>query len=482
MAHKHNQQSAYEDQWQKAFEEAEITPSPAVWDRIDNSLTARENGRYKRGIVFYRWVAAASVVSLLAMGYLLWSEVMSTDNDSRLTDQPAEMRLRSPQATQDKTGRSSSEGGSTEQAAAGETDELSASGKGTALAEREAAESPEKTADIASTPKATGRSYAAGTSGSAQPPATVAQQAKEPTGSSGRGITLVNPSGFNRLPLASLDLQAPSRLYRVPQQPDEKEDENEVRFFAGLNLGTNLFDPNFSPGASGNLAMAEASPMVNDYLLQANRNNFSALGQAAPARSGLQATPRLSFSYGVDVGMMISEHFSLESGLDYGRMGTATSTNWFSEDYGQGTRTPVLATNLAEAEQLEFSPRQQELSSTFDFVSLPLRLAYNLDFHRFRLSLSSGAAANFFLGNEISDESGQLNTLRLDAGEASPYRDVYYSALLGAALQYRLDENYALSLSPNYQFSLTELSSDQSGIVSQPNIFAIDLGLRFNFK
>ncbi len=50
------------------MQDAEASPSADLWARIDHSLTVQENGQYKRGMLFYRQLAAACVTLLLIAG------------------------------------------------------------------------------------------------------------------------------------------------------------------------------------------------------------------------------------------------------------------------------------------------------------------------------------------------------------------------------------------------------------------------------
>ena len=52
----------FEEHWKSAFEDAEQPPSDRVWWSIENTLTQAEGGTMKRKLIFYKRLAAASVV------------------------------------------------------------------------------------------------------------------------------------------------------------------------------------------------------------------------------------------------------------------------------------------------------------------------------------------------------------------------------------------------------------------------------------
>ncbi len=60
-----NKEPNFEGMWSDAFEGKEMKPSPELWQKLDNHLANQESKKYRKGIFFYKWVAAASVVLLL---------------------------------------------------------------------------------------------------------------------------------------------------------------------------------------------------------------------------------------------------------------------------------------------------------------------------------------------------------------------------------------------------------------------------------
>jgi hypothetical protein len=60
---------SFEEQWKEAFDEASVSPDPALWDRLDAQLANQETQKYKRKLyVFKMRVAATVALLLLALG------------------------------------------------------------------------------------------------------------------------------------------------------------------------------------------------------------------------------------------------------------------------------------------------------------------------------------------------------------------------------------------------------------------------------
>jgi hypothetical protein len=62
-----SERQRFEENWKSAFENAEQSPSDRVWWSIDTALTNAEGGSMRRKVVFYKRLAAASVVLALAL-------------------------------------------------------------------------------------------------------------------------------------------------------------------------------------------------------------------------------------------------------------------------------------------------------------------------------------------------------------------------------------------------------------------------------
>ncbi|MBL3657415.1 hypothetical protein [Fulvivirga sediminis] len=59
--------SNFDDQWQQAFEDAELEVSNHVWERIELDLANANNSKMKRRLLFFQLLAAASVVFALTI-------------------------------------------------------------------------------------------------------------------------------------------------------------------------------------------------------------------------------------------------------------------------------------------------------------------------------------------------------------------------------------------------------------------------------
>ena len=64
--------SRFEEEWRKAFEEAELPPNNDVWARLDAHLANQESRKYKNRLVWFQRIAAGVLLLLLGSGAWLW--------------------------------------------------------------------------------------------------------------------------------------------------------------------------------------------------------------------------------------------------------------------------------------------------------------------------------------------------------------------------------------------------------------------------
>ena len=121
------------------------------------------------------------------------------------------------------------------------------------------------------------------------------------------------------------------------------------------------------------------------------------------------------------------------------------------------------------------------INNAYEFVSVPMQIGYQVAIRKLNFILSSGVAANFFLGNNISAPASPLTNTRVSAEENSPFKALYYSGVLSGGVNYHILENYSFSLTPSYAFALTELTRQESAIDSQPYSFGINVGFQYQF-
>ncbi len=508
MADMQPNQKPWENQWQQAFEGAETPPPAHVWKNIEGELAVQETGKYRRGFLLYRAVAA---VLLLLIAGLTWyiidqqptknaNVVIDLENSPNRVEQSAEVPPASLPTLPDAS-TSSSETPLTETGTQIESSSLAADQPNqTSGSPSDPAEAPTEPVPVAeSSAEATdntARRFSAINPGSevsdnpdqvvSAQPATVEEGRSEVT-----WVATVAPVASETVADTSplrLPTQSQTTLYRVPQIPtaSPEKDRPSLSLFAGLSLAPGYFDPQFQANASdfGAVALSPSPSPSLDVSELRSANSYET--PASSSTIGVENKPELSFTYGFDVGMRLSDHWVLESGVDYNRFSTSTASRWVVADVASGQQYAFVATNANTLDNnLNQAPNTStDLNNAYEFIAVPMKVGYRRSVSRFQFTLSSGVAANFFLRNAISASSAasELSTYRISASEkGSPYNDVYYSGLLSGGVNYNVLGRYYLSLTPTYAFALTPLTRVDSNLDSNPYSFGVNVGFQYQF-
>lgn len=80
--------SGFEEEWRRAFEEAELPPANDVWSRLDAHLANQESRKYKNRLVWFQRIAAGVLLVLLGGGAWLW--MVRQAPDTQLAGGPAQ--------------------------------------------------------------------------------------------------------------------------------------------------------------------------------------------------------------------------------------------------------------------------------------------------------------------------------------------------------------------------------------------------------
>ena len=101
---------------------------------------------------------------------------------------------------------------------------------------------------------------------------------------------------------------------------------------------------------------------------------------------------------------------------------------------------------------------------------------------KINIKLNAGVVANFYMGNTITGQDGNFESLELDPGLSSPYRTVSFSGITGVSVGYNFLNNFDLIVEPNYSQALQPLTRVESDFNASPSGFGMMAGLRYRFR
>lgn len=522
--------SDFEKDWQKAFDQAEMPVENDIWSNIDAQLANKDAEKYKRKIVFYKWVAAASIVFAITLSYFSYNINMSgpslvTTDD--LTTPPIALK-----AIEENTLPSATLDGNDQKEVVADVlndqSSLQKANGDNATTNNALAQISTKDSD-ATGPTENNVDIVTEERKVSQEP--LMAKSIEEVSSTISGGTLINSSDKDEKQTASMDINAiadaqytapaeakildysafedntevanttfldtkigkpydlqyhaqlldPPYIYAIPgigmERAHKNNNERKI-LWAGLNIGSGMFDPNFENGSN-------YQPKTSPALSQTYAQGRESMPQDASFKENTNAG--ITYSLGVNFGIRLTPKWVVQSGIQYAHKSASTSsTTYLRNNVDTKTKPTYLgqesnAMTNNSASTATFA-QEYDLLNSFEFASIPLKAGYLLIDRKVGLMLTAGIGADIFLSNTISESNNKLDEVKMEAGNDSPFRDVNFNGLLGAEIFYQISRQYHLTLEPNYSMALNPFTKAGETFKSSPQTFGITAGLKYYWK
>lgn len=492
----------FEESWKNAFDKAEVTPSEQVWNNIELDLEKAKGSDLRRRIIFYKLVAAASVIFAMAVGgvgfYNAFRSSSPVNDQIALEDSPGQpsaathpepspvtpdpSRNDPPEDASNPTRENTSRNPGSNPAEPRQSiirpdseDRTIAGNQNDSFSIR-ASDPVNDNARSANAERVTGN-----------------QQERITLAAVGKGSDLLDDMQYRSLP----PLYTPQPKQLVLPAEKKQEVDPVLRMLAGL-------DQREKEIQGGEKNKRESDHHENLWTsVGFAAGSFKSVQSASPASApppslamNALTTPIVdretsasgySYSMGVNVGTRISDKWVLQGGVNYlSQSSEYTANNVVVASTGyQQQRFRAMSTNElinADAEDLNnkiLYSAPYGVNNSMRYLSIPMQAGYLLVNKTFGLQLNAGVATDLFLQNTISADSDHLEKTSQPVGSDSPYRAVNLSGLLGTEFSYRFGENYRISLNPGIRYPFNTIYKSELGVQSTPLTF--DVGLRFRY-
>ncbi len=458
MTGQKNTEGKFEKEWRDSLDGAEVTPPSAVWGEIDRNLAYAELSVYKSRNLYYKWAVAAILLIAVSLSTFQFLYFQSNEGDI-IADY---IQILAPENVNQGTVNVPSKIIFNEKL---QTNNISRSRK-------------------------TSLSGGQGNSGDNKIP--------ESKGALLAG-SFEDESVFRKwiglaidskkvIALANIEQSYDQvTFYKIPVYHFERTGKSNLadKYWAGLDVGSGSFDPNFQSGGSSLVAQnldfnPAAFSLTSNELLDTNSPTM---------REGMTAGE--SVSLGVNFGLKLSKRWSLQSGLQYARSGSTTETNVViqSTQINEGLPATSQAKSVTqylkvveEEAVVEYDYRDVSLRNQFQFASVPVTAGYRLLDQKFSLQLNAGLITNFYMGNRLEGIGNEIAELTIGPGDESPYKNVSFSGLAGIEFGYQFMKNFDLIIEPNYRQGINNLTKDGSNFSTNPSGFGLLTGIRYNFN
>jgi hypothetical protein len=253
----------------------------------------------------------------------------------------------------------------------------------------------------------------------------------------------------------------------APEEIEETKKEKSHSNVLWLALGGSA--GNYTPNTSSSNAASSASSF------SAGPQNYDAFNKTT---SPPKPSPKVGASY--SVGVMVGKKFGrivLQGGINMSRQQISYVSNYDSKTSGVSKAAVSDYLQNNSSAQLSFT-NEYTVNSTMEVVSIPVQVGYMIIDRKLGWQFNTGVSPDFFIRNVLVDQSGAHGKFTQEAGSASPYRSVNWSALVNTELSYKIGKQYRISLVPGIRYSFNSILKEPTDN-GRPIIF--DVGFRFRY-
>ncbi len=461
-----NRNRKFEDSWRGAFYGKEMSPSSELWNNLDAHLANKEAKKYRKGIFFYKWVAAAAV--FIAFGLGIYSYVEFGNNQTELADK-----------TEVNSDIGKGENSEPKISSENDTEELSNREREIATNQRGNENTMNTTPNFDASSKPESISINAtnnlgGNINQGKPSLPIAINelpASQQQITAFKNRSLLAFMGGRGLTLASLELENPDLVIKkfviFADDPFKKTTDNLKDVWAGIDVAGGQFDPNVLGG--GNAVSS----------LKGQADSKSVFNQSFES-----VTPGNSYSFNVNVGKKIAKRWMLQSGLSYLNYSSNTTTNTYFVDNNNLKTAAFYNLSSDDLENVATIKNASNinLNSLLEFISVPIKAGYVLLNKKVSVIILAGVSSDFFLANRVKADDNSFADIVIKGGDESPYNKVHFNGLMSTQVRYQFSENYSLTLEPSYAVAINSLTKIDRYASSLPNVFNLGLGLKYHFR
>lgn len=438
----------FEENWRKALSDGELDPSPSVWTNIELDLMQAEGNSLKKKVFFYQWVAAASFFLVVFLGGAFYYN-NKKDQAKMATASKPDLEL------------------------APKNNEVSPAHE-LAKPEIPVNINPNYSSEKNSQAETDKKTSQATVSISLAP---VLQKEEDSFAKLEKSTPFNNSLPLRSQSIASLPLfeEVPAIVHGkiilprlvLPAIPaafmnSSKKDKSKEDLWASVGIAAGSYNP--VGGVSGNQSLQSSVP--------SSANGGRGVGYSDPSKVGT------AYSAGFALSKRVFSRWVLQSGVNYVSQNIGYTSNYVSSS--PSNQSKAFLAEYADVSSLAVTiTNPYEINSEINVVSLPLQTGYLIVDRKIGWQMNTGVAADVFVRNTLTDESGNLDRFSQGSGQDSPYRAVSWAGLLGTELSYKVASQYRISVVPSMRYSLNSILKSNSSGSSNPLV--LDMGFRFRY-
>jgi hypothetical protein len=456
----------FNDSIRRKFDHAEVQPGNTVWEGIEAELLKQDNRKMQKRAAFYRNLAAAVIfIALISIYFNLQDFTFNVNQDSTLA--PVELQEKNIQnliSTNDVLLTKP---------------ELKVNDKkdfndniiqGNAIAQiNDENQNPyNKISEIENI----------------KTPVFNDEPIEKHSGFLISKIENISPVMFE-FPELAVEVEEVS--YFAVSSLDRPKEQSNLAWNTNVNIGSGSFNPNseitetplFSTVSTFNNAGTAGRTTGDNANFNANQERETVENLSSAPMQG-----NISFTLGLNFGVILNEKWNIKSGLQYGAYRSSSLSSTVLRDRNSDRLYPYhgasSSTEISDGRVVNVTS-EYELYNDFHILTIPLMASYKVIDRKFDVSLVGGISGDFIIRNTLKGGSDQINEIQFDQKDRKSYKNFFASSIAGVEVSYPFNDKYALSIMPTYKKALSNVTTENATFRSMPAFMGVNMSLAYLF-
>lgn len=496
-------QHTFEEEWQRAFEDAAVPPPDYLWDNIERELDKKER---RRPFIFflrptYMGVAGIAAALLITLGgILLFNQkenvntgLVKVENQGNKAIQNQSQKTNSEEVKPTTPTSNENSLESTKHEVLLASNEPIRSRKIESRKTQETISFSSKRTDISTDAVALNTTSSSINNNNDLIINTLEEENKNTIAS----LRELNAKDFEAIRNRFI-LKRPMLLYETPEET-QKENlaSNDSKFWLGVQSGGGSFNPNMQLGGlsvlASNQADLYAQKTASTPLDPQNPGMVTSASPAAPDKVAVTQSQNaiqtgFAFNTAVSFGYKLSEKWHLESGLRYLRGNTTLNSNTFALQEANGYANVFLADYLAQKSasysqvSSAFVADMAQVNNRYEYLMIPLQASYGFKLSKnTRLDVLAGFSADVFLNNVIESDNTKFIQETTFNTQSNTYKPLNISGLGGIRFNYLFGKHWQMAVGTSAQQALFSGINSNTNLRMQMRMWGINYGLNYRF-
>jgi len=270
---------------------------------------------------------------------------------------------------------------------------------------------------------------------------------------------------------------------------------NDSKFWLGVQSGVSPFDPNMKLGGLNTVAMAQADAFAknsNTVSVGASPSVGDKGGNVMVSQPQNAISSGIGINAGVAMGYKITKKWNFESGIRYLRGNSTLNSNTYAfqqNGYVNTFLADYLLQNSAN-QDMQFANSQvntvvadaSQFGNRYEYLMIPMQVGYEIGLSKkVALNILAGVSTDIFLQNTIINDNSIVQEKSTINTSSNIYKPLNLSGLGGARASYLVSKHWQLNLGSSYQHSLFSGINNSTALQMRLKMFGLNYGLNYRF-